>query len=745
MPRSVDGPRNEVARQKPESPWIGCHAPCKLGRVTTGLGWIPACTSGRRALRSTANPSCKAEPRAQVARRHRAGPTTDLPRCSSPRSAVAGLAPEAAMSRTWRRYILAAGGLIVLAWGMYLAAGGWWYRAELARAKREIAAGRLGPRTRATGPTLGLPAGRGRGPCTSAALCEQAAGRPDRALAAWARIAPGSPFAATAARRQDEMLRQDPGRRPVRGTGRTPGRRPPRHRPGRGRGGPDPRLAPALRGPTRSRSGASSGTSGPGPRTPPARSASSGRSMPNRSRSRWCGASSTRAERQAPDDDRVWLGRANLATWSGRFDEADRWLDACLGRRPRDPAVWRARLDWARAAGRVDVGRRGPRAPAGRADSSPPRRSSSAPGSPAGGATARPSGAPWSACRAATPADARALERLATLAVEAGQADRAGELRRRKAELDRARDRYRKLLAIDGQDPDPRGAGPAGRALGRGSRPGAGGPWSPASRPTTARPAPPWTDWPAAPAPGSPADRSPTSSPPPTAPRGRSAPPRRRSSRPPSPTTPRRPGSGSPTTTAGPPLRQLPETMGGGVGLLDYDGDGWLDVYCRPGGPLPARRRLGPATGDRLFRNRGDGTFEDATEPSGIAGLAPAATATAWPSATTTTTADPDLFVTRWRSYALYRNQGDGTFEDATEAAGPGRRPRLADLGRLRRPRRRRRPRPLRLPLPRLGRRAPAALPRPRRPGRLRLLRPARLRRRCPTTSSATTAAGSST
>ncbi len=62
-------------------------------------------------------------------------------------------------------------------------------------------------------------------------------------------------------------------------------------------------------------------------------------------------------------------------------------------------------------------------------------------------------------------------------------------------------------------------------------------------------------------------------------------------------------------------------------------------------------------------------------------------------------------------AYALYRNRGDGTFEDATEACWPRRRPRLADLGRLRRPRQRRRPRPLRLPLPRLGRRDPRALP----------------------------------
>ena len=47
----------------------------------------------------------------------------------------------------------------------------------------------------------------------------------------------------------------------------------------------------------------------------------------------------------------------------------------------------------------------------------------------------------------------------------------------------------------------------------------------------------------------------------------------------------------------------------------------------------------------------------------------------------------PDLFVTRWRSYALYRNRGDGTFEDVTARAGLGRRPRLADLGGVGRPR----------------------------------------------------------
>ena len=53
--------------------------------------------------------------------------------------------------------------------------------------------------------------------------------------------------------------------------------------------------------------------------------------------------------------------------------------------------------------------------------------------------------------------------------------------------------------------------------------------------------------------------------------------------------------------------------MSGGVGLLDYDGDGWLDVYAVQGGPFPPAEH--PPCGDRLFRNRGDGTFEDVTRP----------------------------------------------------------------------------------------------------------------------------------
>ena len=201
----------------------------------------------------------------------------------------------------------------------------------------------------------------------------------------------------------------------------------------------------------------------------------------------------------------------------------------------------------------------------------------------------------------------------------------------------------------------------------------------------------------------------------------------------------------SSTTTARRRSTSCPRRWAAGVGLLDYDGDGWLDVYAVQGGPLPARAGPAAARGDRLFRNRGDGTFEDVTDASGIAAM-PRGYGHGVAVGDFDNDGHPDLFVTRWRSYALYRNRGDGTFEDVTARCGPGRRPRLADLGGLRRPRRRRRPRPLRLPLPGLGRRAIPRVCRDPTSRRVTLdCDPRELRGRCPTTSSATTAAGSST
>ena len=76
-------------------------------------------------------------------------------------------------------------------------------------------------------------------------------------------------------------------------------------------------------------------------------------------------------------------------------------------------------------------------------------------------------------------------------------------------------------------------------------------------------------------------------------------------------------------------------------------------------------------TGDRLFRNKRNGTFDDVTERSRIARL-PQGYGHGVTVGDIDNDGHPDLFLTRWRSYALFRNKGDGTFEDITDKAGLG-------------------------------------------------------------------------
>ena len=110
------------------------------------------------------------------------------------------------------------------------------------------------------------------------------------------------------------------------------------------------------------------------------------------------------------------------------------------------------------------------------------------------------------------------------------------------------------------------------------------------------------------------------------------------------------------------------EAKGGGVGLFDFDNDGWLDIFLVQGSTLEL---VGTARnpGSRLYRNRRNGTFEDVTERAGI-------NYRHWGMGVTFGDYDndglTDIYETHFGPNVLYRNGGDGTFVNATAAAGVG-------------------------------------------------------------------------
>jgi hypothetical protein len=112
--------------------------------------------------------------------------------------------------------------------------------------------------------------------------------------------------------------------------------------------------------------------------------------------------------------------------------------------------------------------------------------------------------------------------------------------------------------------------------------------------------------------------------------------------------------------------KYLPETMGSGAAFLDYDGDGALDLFLVNSKPWDPS---GGKSLSALYRNQGDGTFQDVTRKAGLAfeafGIGAA-------SADYDNDGWSDLYVTGLAGNRLFRNRGDGTFEDVTEKAGAG-------------------------------------------------------------------------
>ena len=116
------------------------------------------------------------------------------------------------------------------------------------------------------------------------------------------------------------------------------------------------------------------------------------------------------------------------------------------------------------------------------------------------------------------------------------------------------------------------------------------------------------------------------------------------------------------------PMRYLPEALGPGCAFLDFDNDGWMDIYLVNTGPADFHT---PRTAARsaLYKNNRDGTFTDVTAKAGVA-------ANTFGMGVAVGDYDndgyPDLFVTAYGRPILYRNNGNGTFTDVSEKAGLG-------------------------------------------------------------------------
>ena len=114
------------------------------------------------------------------------------------------------------------------------------------------------------------------------------------------------------------------------------------------------------------------------------------------------------------------------------------------------------------------------------------------------------------------------------------------------------------------------------------------------------------------------------------------------------------------------PGRYLPETCGSGCAFIDYDGDGWMDLYLVNSGPSDFFTPAKPIR-NALYKNNRDGTFTDVTEqagvPGGTFGMGVAV-------GDYDNDGHADMIVTAYGRPTLYHNNGNGTFTDVTKAAG---------------------------------------------------------------------------
>jgi len=120
--------------------------------------------------------------------------------------------------------------------------------------------------------------------------------------------------------------------------------------------------------------------------------------------------------------------------------------------------------------------------------------------------------------------------------------------------------------------------------------------------------------------------------------------------------------------------KYFPQPLCGGVAVLDFDNDGLMDLYFTNGAQFPELKKTGPEFHNALLRNKGGGVFEDVTGRAGLAGQSLGYSLGA-AAADFDNDGWTDLFVANAGTNTLYRNRGNGTFQDATATSGLGVKP----------------------------------------------------------------------